>query len=67
MDFDDDEYLTEDEISPYLFTGVSTGKYVVTPIEFSAEDGISQNEFVKIEDILTNQTWHIERDRPRQK
>ncbi len=67
LNFDDDDYLTEDEIAPYLFAGVPAGKYVVTPIEFSAEDGIAQDEFIKIEDALTNQTWHIERDRPRQK
>ena len=67
LNFDDDDYLTEDEISPYLFAGVSAGKYMVTPIEFSAEDGITQDEFIKIENTLTNQTWHIEHGRPRQK
>lgn len=60
LKFDDDEYLTENEIAPYLLTGSPNNGYKSHLIEFSEKDGISQDEFVKIQNELTKQTWHIE-------
>ena len=60
LKFDADEYLTADEIAPYLHVKSSEGVYEVHPIEFSERDGIAQEEFMKIADELTRQMWHIE-------
>ena len=67
LKFDDDEYLLEDEIAPYLHVGSAAEGYKVLPIECSQREGISQEEFVKIEDELTRQTWHIENGMPEEK
>ena len=60
LKFGTDEYLTTDEIAPYLHVGSSEEGYEILPIKFSERDGITQEEFMKIEDELTRQTWHIE-------
>ena len=66
LKFNDDEYLTEDEIAPYLLTELPDGGYKSHLIEFSEKDGISQEEFMKIEEELTRQTWHIEKGMPKE-
>ena len=65
--FGANEYLTKDEIAPYIHMGSSDEGYEVRPIKFSERDGISQEESVKIEDELTRQTWHIESGMPEEK
>lgn len=42
-----DDYLLQDEISPYLFVKDGQGGHAITPVEID-EDGISLQEFIKI-------------------
>ena len=67
MNLNDDEYLMENEVSPYLFTGSPTDGYKACQIKFSAKDGIDQDEFLKIEDVLNNQTSCIDQYMQEQK
>ena len=62
MGLNEDEYLTEDEVSPYLFAQIATGDHVAELIECSGKDGISQEEFVKIQETLYNQTIRVEQN-----
>lgn len=60
MGLDPDEFLLEDEVSPYLFTQTAPGNHTAVPIECSGDEGISQEEFVKVQDALYNQTICVE-------
>lgn len=60
MGLNNNEYLTEDDVSPYLFSQITTGDHVAKPIECSSEDGISQEEFVNSQEALYDQTIRIE-------
>lgn len=62
MGLDHDEFLLEDEVSPYLFTQTAPGNHTAKPIEYSNDDGISQEEFVKVQAELYNQTICVEQD-----
>ena len=56
MGLDSDEFLMVDEVSPYLFTQITPGNCTANPIECSSDEGISQDEFVKVQEKLYNQT-----------
>ena len=62
MGFNHDEFLLEDEVSSYLFTQIAPGNHTVVPIECSGDEGISQEEFVKVQDVLYNQTICVEQN-----
>lgn len=49
---DDDDYLLPEEVSPYVFVKNSEDEYEIRPIEIDDEDGISQEEFVKVSEVL---------------
>lgn len=60
LGFLENDYLLPEEVSPYVFTHTSEGGNTVEPIDFSGKDGISQEEFVKISEILHDQSIRIE-------
>lgn len=60
MGLSHDEFLLEDEVSPYLFIQTAPGNHTAEPIECSGDEGISQEEFVKVQDELYNQTICVE-------
>jgi len=60
LGFLENDYLLPEEVSPYVFTNTSEGGNTVEPIDFSGKDGISQEEFVKISEILHDQSIRIE-------
>ena len=62
MGLGSDEFLREDEVAPYLFSQITPGNHIVRPLECSSADGISQEEFVRIQDELYNQTIRVERE-----
>ena len=58
-----DDYLSPDEVSPYLFNKSSRGSKgdsKITPIEITEEDGIPQDEFIKVSDIIFKKHVQIE-------
>ena len=62
MGFNIDEFLSDNEVAPYAFVKNSTGYYNVESISYSSQDGISQEEFVKIQEILYHQNMRIEQN-----
>lgn len=48
LDFDRDDYLLEDEVAPYTFAVSDEGGSITKPTKFSADNGISLDEFVKV-------------------
>ena len=48
LDFDRDDYLLEDEVAPYTFAVSDKGGSIAKPTKFSADNGISLDEFVKV-------------------
>ena len=48
LGWDKDDYLSEDEVSSYVFEAKRSGGYRVKEIESSTKDGISQEEFTRI-------------------
>ncbi len=46
------DFLLHDEVSPYLFVKKDDNDHKIVPLEINYEDGISQEEFVKINAYL---------------
>ena len=62
MGLKDDEYLNENDVSAYLFSKIERGNHTAEPIECTATEGISQEDFVKVQQALYDQTIHVEQD-----
>lgn len=56
----EDEYLNDDEVSPYLFRQIDKGNHTAEPIECSSIEGISQDDFVRVQETLYEQTISVE-------
>ena len=61
MGLGSDEFLMADEVSPYLFAQIAPGNHTANPIECSSDEGISQEEFVKVQEELYDQTMRVEK------
>ncbi len=48
LGFDRDDYLLEDEVAPYTFMVSDKGSSTIKSTKFSADNGISLDEFVKV-------------------
>lgn len=57
--YDENDYLKPDEISAYVFETIADEGHITRPIEISSEDGISQEEFVKITESLNTEFQKI--------
>lgn len=58
-----EDFITADEISAYVFTFDKKSKgYKILDVEVTEEDGISQEEFVKIHEALYEETVRLRRD-----
>ena len=55
-----DDYLLQDEVSPYLFVKDGHGGHAITMVEVD-EDGISLQEFIKITDPLYERGLRIDK------
>lgn len=62
MDLKDDEYLNESDVSAYLFSKIERGNHIAESIECTATEGISQEDFIKVQQALYDQTIHVEQD-----
>ena len=51
-----DDFLTQDEVSAYLFERQPGGGHRTKPVDRDEEYGISQEEFVKVSETLHNET-----------
>ncbi len=51
-----DDFLTQDEVSAYLFERQPSGGHRTKPVDRDEEYGISQEEFVRVSEALHNET-----------
>lgn len=56
-----EDYLLSDEVSPYVFVNKSIDNHVVKPVEMNNDDGISQEEFVKVANELYSESVRLQK------
>jgi hypothetical protein len=62
LGYSKDDYLQVDEVGAYLFK-FKRGASVVEPLEVTAEDGIPDDQFLKITEAMLNETARLQRPR----
>ncbi|HHT9105542.1 MAG TPA: AAA family ATPase [Candidatus Wujingus californicus] len=61
--YDEEDFLIPEEIATYVFHyNTEDNGYKTSKIEISEEDGISQEEFVKIHEVLYEETIKLRKD-----
>ncbi len=66
LGYSENEYLRPEEVGSYLFSfGKHGGGSQIKELEVTEEDGIPEDEFVRIAEALYNETLSIERALPR--
>ena len=62
-EYDKDDYLTIDDIAAFVFDmDNNSGGSAIKEVEITEEDGISQEEFVKIQDVLYDEIIKLRKD-----
>lgn len=61
LGYDEEDYLTPDEVSPYVFVRNNDDDHTVSPIEID-DEGISQEEFVKVNEILYSESIKLQQN-----
>lgn len=56
LEYGQDGFLTQDEVSAYLFERRPDGGHQTKPVERDEEYGISQEEFIKVSEVLHRET-----------
>ena len=64
LGFDVDDYLENEEVSPYVFVKDDEDDHRILPIETNYEDGISQEEFVKVSELLYSESIKLYKHLP---
>ena len=64
LGFDVGDYLEKDEVSPYVFVKDGEDNHRILPIEINDEDGISQEEFVKVNELLYSESIKLYKHLP---
>ena len=58
-----EDYLNIDEVSAYVFEYDEKSKgYIIKELEITEEDGISEEEFIKVHETLYEETFKIHKD-----
>jgi predicted ATPase len=58
-----EDYLNIDEVSAYVFEYNEKSKgYIIKELEITEEDGISEEEFIKVHEALYEETFKIHKD-----
>ena len=61
--YSEEDFLKPDEIGAYVFDyDIKSGGHKITQVEITEEDGISQEEFLKIHEALYEETIKLRRD-----
>jgi predicted ATPase len=61
--YNEDDFLKHDEVATYVFNyDKRSGGNKITEVEITEEDGISQEEFIKIHEALYEETLRLRRD-----
>jgi len=56
-----DDCINDDDVAAYIFKKTSSGGHVIRELEHSPDDGISQDEFGLVTEIMYNKEIRIER------
>ena len=64
LNFGPDDYLLPEEVSPYVFVRQKDDEHVISDIETNDEDGISQEEFVKVNEALHSESIKLQENLP---
>ncbi len=62
LEFIKDDYLLPEEVSPYVFSQNSENEHNILPIEIDDEVGISQEEFVKVNELLYSESIELQQN-----
>jgi predicted ATPase len=61
--YSEEDYLNPDEVSVHVFNyDDSTNGYKIVKVEIDEEDGISQEEFLKVHEALYEETYKLQKD-----
>ena len=61
--YDEDDYLEIDEVGAYVFAyDTETGGHRISELEMTEEDGISQEEFMRVHEVLYEETLKLRMD-----
>ena len=63
--YDECDYLSPDEVSPYVFNTGKNSTYGISPIPMDDEYGISQEEFVKVDEQLYSDHLKLQQNLPK--
>ncbi len=66
LGYQKNDYLGFDEVAPYVFTRIKDGGHKISPIEVYTDEGISQEEFVKVDDMLYSNALKIKKNLPKE-
>ena len=56
LKLDQGDYLRPDEVAPYVFVRKGDDDHEIHPIETNDEEGIPQDEFIRVSDVLHSQS-----------
>lgn len=59
LGYDENDFLMPNEVSAYLFDRHANGGHIIKPVERDDECGISQEEFIKVSEVLHQDTIAI--------
>jgi len=59
---DKNDFLNTDEVAAYVFSPDKTGGYKIHQVEITEEDGISEEEFVRVHEALYDETIKLRRE-----
>ena len=61
--YDKEDYLKYDDVAAYVFKyDDKSGGNKITAVNITEDDGISQEEFIKIQELLYDETIKLQRD-----
>ena len=64
LGFDEEDYLLSEEVSPYVFVRNGDNDHHISPIETNDHEGISQEEFVKVNELLYSESIKLQENLP---
>lgn len=64
LGFDINDYISPDEVSPYVFVKDGENEHRIVPIDTNDEEGISQEEFLKVNELLYVESIKLEKNLP---
>ena len=64
LKLNDDEFLNAEEVSSYVFVKKNDDNHIIKPIETNNQDGISQEEFVKVTNLLYSDSIKLQKNLP---